>query len=155
VNVKWLLVVLTLCACPIPVPEIDGGTLPDGGPCPKELVLGTEIDGHDFQALVDGADLKINQGPQGGWHVWVSVRATAMASSGTLSYVLRSSTQQVLSAPLRIDLTMSPVDSITCGWERRTDALVFMNDGEPFRGTTGELELSYGTLTVKRSVRLF
>ena len=57
---KWLATVLVLCACPGP------------GPCPTELVLGTETDGRDFTALTDGADLKINRGPQGGWHVWVS-----------------------------------------------------------------------------------
>ena len=142
---KWSLVALVLCTCPGPAP----------GPCPTELVLGTETDGGDFLALTEGADLKINRGPQGGWHVWVSVQAATIPSSGTLTWVLRSDTQQVLSAPLRLSLPTSPVVPITCGWERRSDALVFMGNGEPFRGTNGELEVSFGTITVKRKVRLF
>ena len=140
---KWLATVLVLCACPGP------------GPCPTELVLGTETDGRDFTALTDGADLKINRGPQGGWHVWVSVQASTISSSGTLTYALRSDTQEVLSAPLRLTLPSSPVVPITCGWERRSDALVFMGNGEPWRGTNGELEVTFGTIIVKRKVRLF
>ena len=149
---------LSLFACPVPEPEGDAGTLPDGGPCPKALVLGTEADG-GFVALSDGAPLKINAGPQGGWHVWVSTEATALPRTGALSYVLRSSSM-VVSAPLRLELDNIVIEDITCGWSRRNDALVFNQMGEPFRGMSGELEVTFESpgsapTTVKRNVSLF
>jgi hypothetical protein len=152
------LIALSVCACPVPEPEGDAGTLPDGGPCPKALVLGTEVDG-GFVALTDGAPLKINAGPQGGWHVWVSTEATALSHSGSLSYVLRSSSM-VVSAPLRLELDNIVIEDITCGWSRRSDALVFNQMGEPFRGMSGELEVTFESpgsapTTVKRTVSLF
>ena len=149
---KWVLFTLVICACPVPEPEVDGGA------CSKQLVLGTESETQQFVSLVDGADLRINAGPQGGWHVWVSVKASATSRAGTLSYVLRSGAQ-VLSEPLRIDLSRAILDPIDCGWERRSDALVFMGSGEPWRGTTGELEMNFevagkAPVVVKRSVAL-
>jgi hypothetical protein len=142
----------------MPEPLFDAGTLPDGGPCLRELVLGTETDVREFRALVDGADLRIIAGPQGGWHVWVSVQASALPRSGVLTYVLRSG-NAVVAGPLRIDLQNAPIDSITCGWERRSDALTFQSSGEPFRGLGGQLEVtweSFGStpITLKRSVVL-
>lgn len=154
----WFIVALVVCGCPSPEPELDGGTWPDGGPCPRELVLGTESEAREFVALSDGAELEINAGPQGGWHVWVSVQARATRQSGTLSYVLRSGTQ-VLSAPLRIELGDAFLEPIACGWERRSDALTFENSGEPWRGQLGEVQMtleSFGTTpsVVKKNVVL-
>ena len=137
---RWFAVALVLCGCPTPEPEFDGGTWPDGGPCPTELVLGTESETRAFVVLSEGSDLKINQGPQGGWHVWVSVQARSTRQSGTLSYVLRGGSQ-VLSAPLRIELAQAQLEPIGCGWERRSDALTFSDSGEPWRGQVGEVEL--------------
>ncbi len=156
---KWFSVlVLVLCGCPVPEPEIDGGTLADGGACPKQFVLGTETQTQAFSALTDGSEVTIIRGFQGGNHVWVSVQANSMPKTGTLSYVLRSNSV-VVSAPLRIDLGEAILDPITCGWERRSDALTFESSGEPFRGATGEIELrweSFGAtpVVVKRSVQL-
>lgn len=157
-NRALLLLALGLLGCPVPEPELDAGTLPDGGPCVRALLLGTESETHEFRALVDGADLEINAGPQGGWHVWVSVQASAVPRYGALSYVLRAG-NEVVSAPLRIELSGAPLDTIACGWERRTDALVFQSSGEPYRGMTGQLEVSWESfgaspITVKRSVTL-
>lgn len=156
---KWFVVLtLVLCGCPVPEPETDAGTLPDGGPCPREFVLGTETDTQAFQALTDGAEVNIIRGFQGGHHVWVSTRVSAMPQTGTLSYTLRSSSA-VVSAPLRIDLSQAILDPITCGWERRSDPLTFESSGEAFRGMSGEVELrweSFGAtpVVVKRSVQL-
>jgi hypothetical protein len=152
--VKWTLVVLVLSGCPVPEPVEDAGTLPDGGACQKELVLGTETDLRQFVPISEGSDLKINAGPQGGWHVWVSVRASAWPRTGTLTYTLRSGGGAV-SSPLRIDLGEAFLDSITCGWERRSDALTFNVVGENFRGAAGEVEMTYEAFgaaptTVKR-----
>jgi hypothetical protein len=155
---KRLVVLVLLCGCPTPEPEIDAGTQPDGGACTKALVLGTETDARTFDALSDGSQLMIQRGPQGGWHVWVSVRASAMPQSGTLSYVLRSSSA-VVSAPLRLELANLVLNPITCGWERRNDALTFEDSGETFRGSSGELELRFESpgftpQVVKRAVQL-
>lgn len=154
-----VLAALWLCGCPVPEPEGDAGTLPDGGPCPRGLVLGTESAQSSFVALTDGAPLEIHRGPQGGWHVFVSTQATSLPRTGTLSYVLRSSSA-VVSAPLRLELADLVIEDISCGWERRNDALVFSQMGEPYRGAPGELEVTlerFGSapVTVKRSVSLF
>lgn len=148
---RWIFVALVVSGCPGPEPVEDAGTLPDGGPCPKELVLGTETELREFVTMTEGSDLKINAGPQGGWHVWVSVRATAWSRTGTLSYVLRSG-GMVVSAPLRIDLGEAFLDSITCGWERRSDALTFTGVGENFRGAGGEVEMTYEAFGVAPTV---
>ena len=161
---KWFpIVALVLFGCPVPEPELDGGTLPDGGACPSGAELGTELDGdggaRSYSELNDGAQLLINRGPQGGWHVWVSVRARSLSRTGTLSYTLRSNSV-VVSAPLRLELQNLVLDPITCGWERRSDALTFESNGEAYRGAQGELELrleKFGVtpVVVKRTVTLF
>lgn len=156
---KWLVVLtLVLCGCPVSEPVTDAGTLPDGGACLRQFVLGTETDMQAFRALTDGAELNIIRGFQGGHHVWVSVQASTMPQFGTLSYTLRSG-PAVVSAPLRIELSQAILDPVTCGWERRSDALTFEASGESFRGARGEVELrweSFGAtpVVVKRSVQL-
>ena len=156
---KWFVALtLVLCGCPVPEPTIDAGTLPDGGACPKQFVLGTETETQAFSALTDGSEMRIIAGFQGGHHVRVSVQAHSMPQTGTLSYTLRSGSA-VVSAPLRIDLSQAFLDPITCGWERRSDALTFESSGESFRGASGEVELrweSFGATPVvlKRSVQL-
>ncbi|MDP2273241.1 MAG: hypothetical protein Q8N23_13170 [Archangium sp.] len=156
---KWFAALwLLLCGCPVPDPETDAGTFPDGGPCPREFVLGTETDTQAFEALTEGAEVTIIRGFQGGHHVWISVRAFAKPQTGTLTYTLRSG-GAVVSAPLRIDLSQAFLDPIACGWERRSDPLTFESSGEPFRGMSGEVELrweSFGAtpVVVKRSVQL-
>ena len=51
------------------------------------------------------------------------------------------------------------IDSIPCGWERRSDALTFETYAEPFRGTAGEVEVRFETfgaapVVVRRRVSL-
>jgi hypothetical protein len=157
---KWFAVLaLLLCGCPVPEPEEDGGTRADGGACPTELVLGTEAVDGGFSPLPDGAPLKIHSGPQGGWHVFVSVNALTLPRTGTVSYVLRSGSS-VVSAPLQLELVNLVIEPIECGWERRSDALTFNTVAEPYRGATGELEVRLETfgaspVVVKRAVALF
>jgi hypothetical protein len=137
----------------VPEPE---DVLPDGGPCPQELIVATELQNR-FVAISDGFPVEIEAGPQGGWHVWVSARTTGLPRRGTLSWVLRSGST-VLSEPLSLHLDDS-VDRIACGWEHRKAALTFAVIGEPWRGKSAELEARWeefgGTpLIVKRGVTL-
>ncbi len=140
---------LLLAGCPGPNPAFDAGTLPDGGPCPLELDLGTELlprDGgyqREFSSLRDGGALEIIFGPQGGRHVWVSARASGLPRTGTLTWVLRSNGAQY--GPLRLVLTRNEPGyyPITCGWDHRNNALVLPDTGAPSGGEAAELEATW------------
>lgn len=140
-----LLVVLALCGCPVPEESFDAGTLPDGGACPVELVIGTEdleASPRAFRPLTDGGTLEIIAGPQGGWHVWVSVRSTGRAPTGVLRWALRGD-GATLTRGATQDLAQLGVERISCGWEQRMTGLPFDASGEPWRGRTAVLEASW------------
>lgn len=145
-----LSVLLLLSGCPGPGPNFDAGTLPDGGACPLSLELGTEVlpsDGgfqREFSSLADGGSAEIIFGPQGGRHVWVSVRASGLPRTGTLTWVLRSGGVQ-LGTPLELVLTRtaSGYEAIPCGWERRSDAYVLSDTAGVTTGVTAELDATW------------
>ena len=65
------------CGAPRPRPTVDAGQLEDGGLAPL-LEVGTGTTG--FVPLVDGQDLDIIAGPQGGFHLWTALRASKALS---------------------------------------------------------------------------
>lgn len=144
-----LALALLLGGCPGPSPAFDAGTLPDGGPCPLELDLGTEVlplDGgyqREFSSLRDGGALEIIFGPQGGRHVWVSARAFGLPRSGTLTWVLRTDVAQY--GPLQRVLTRDEPGyyPVTCGWAHRNNQLVLPDTGAPSGGAPAELEATW------------
>ena len=77
------------CAPPAPGPVVTSTCTADAGPADGEPTasLGRQVDG-PFQPLVDGDVLPIVHGPQGGQHVYVSVRSFAK-TSGTWLYTFR------------------------------------------------------------------
>ena len=53
------------------------------GPESGEFEVGTGT--WRFESVVDGQPVDLVRGAQGGWHVWVSVRATDVANGDTLT----------------------------------------------------------------------
>jgi len=110
-----VLCVLALSACP--------------GPCPKTLTLGTGAS--KFDPVVDGQDLTIQFGGQGGRHVWGAARATGVPNSGTLSFRVSDGTDTTLaSRQLELGLFTS-TQGIECGWELAGQTVVFNGFNDP------------------------
>jgi hypothetical protein len=94
------------CAPPAPSPQVTSTCAADAGPTDglPTASLGRQVDG-PFQPLVDGDVMPVVHGPQGGQHVYVSVRLFT-GTSGTWVYTFQalnesgfavgSSTQTVL-----------------------------------------------------------
>jgi hypothetical protein len=73
-------------------------TAVDAGPvAAPELQLGTGKD--SFEPLAEGQTVELIHGPQGGWHIWGSLRARGLASPLTVVYaVALADTGEVLSS---------------------------------------------------------
>jgi hypothetical protein len=122
-----VLVLVAGCAAP-PSPE------PDGGACPLALVVGTTDDAFAFQSLRDGDELKMHLGPQGGYHVYASVRATGLSRQGTLSIEVDGAAGR-LTGVRTLDLSTVRLEDVDCGWQRSGDAVIFdALDVSPYRG---------------------
>lgn len=76
-------------------------------PGPPELVLGTGQT--DYAPLVDGQTLQLEQGPQGGHHVWMAIRMKNLRQSG--------STTTVTSTPVDGPMVLGPL-SVVFSFER-------------------------------------
>lgn len=82
------------CTSPAPTPQVTSTCTAEPGPSdglPKAS-LGRQVDG-PFQPLVDGDVMPIIHGPQGGQHVYVSVRLFTKAS-GTWVYTFQALNDQ-------------------------------------------------------------
>lgn len=122
-----ILMLVAGCAAP-PNPE------PDGGACPVELVVGTTDDAFAFRSLRDGDELQMHLGPQGGYHVYASVRATGLARQGTVSIEVDGASGR-LTGVRTLDLSTVRLDEVDCGWQRAGDAVIFEAlDVAPYRG---------------------
>lgn len=125
----------------------------DAGSC-SPFVLGTVDDAGEFVPLVEGQDLTIFMGAQGGFHVFVGAQVMG-EKAGTLEWTLRSSTGAVL-ATRPLDVPNLRLDDTSCGWMRRKDQLVFdRNEDVPgARGKAASVSGKLGSLEQTVSVTL-
>ncbi len=91
----WIagLVALVLASCTPAVRSDDAGLAVDGAldaPSGPSLELGTGLEA--FVPIPDeGAELELVHGPQGGWHVHLSLRARGIAPTGLIYEITRLS----------------------------------------------------------------
>lgn len=69
-----LLLTVVVTACAAPLDEADGGQIVDGAQAVLELGTGSRT----FAPLADGDEVPIIHGPQGGWHLWGSLRVQGL-----------------------------------------------------------------------------
>ncbi|MFZ5440175.1 MAG: hypothetical protein ACOZQL_09215 [Myxococcota bacterium] len=140
---RLVFLALSLAACtPAPAPA------PTDAGCPVDLTMGADTADGGFAPIVDGQDLQIVMGPQGGFHVFVGVQAHGVPRTGVLEWSLTTTG----GAPIgrrTLDLSSAFLDELDCGWERRQDALVFIDPAtvDQHRGQPAQLELKLGALT--------
>jgi hypothetical protein len=93
------------------------------GPARVELGAGTTR----FEPLVEGGPIELVFGPQGGWHVDLTVRAVNLAPDGiTLRYEVRDDTRAVpWNFPVSASLNARRVVLDGEGWVRVGDRAVF------------------------------
>ncbi|MCA9539568.1 MAG: hypothetical protein KC620_11810 [Myxococcales bacterium] len=73
-------------------------TAPDGGPCPGEawIELGTGNDPLAYSPLVDGQDVWIAYGLQGGYHIWGGFRGDGFDPDGVrMQFALHAGDQVI------------------------------------------------------------
>jgi len=119
---------LTLCAalgCPAAptTPEVTNTCTAEPGPADGQPTasLGRQVDG-PFQPLVDGDVLPIVHGPQGGQHVYVSVRSFTR-TSGTWVYTFRVEDAQ----GTEVGSSTQAVNACGPGWTTSTYVRVFLD----------------------------
>lgn len=145
-----LLLALLGCGCgaaPVPPGPVDAG-------CGEaRLEMGTDVPDGGFAPISDGQDLTVVMGPQGGFHLFVSVQAHGLPRTGTLAWTLRSASGDLLGMR-SLDLEYAFLSDLECGWERRQDALVFIDPStvDQQRGRPAQLELRLGELTRSATV---
>lgn len=147
---RLALLALVLCGCgvaPMPPGPVDAGC---GG---ARLEMGSDAPDGGFVAISNGQDLSIVMGPQGGFHLFVSVQAFGLPRTGTLAWTLRSSGGELLGTR-SLDLEYAFLTDLECGWERRQDALVFIDPTtvDQQRGRPAQLALELGELTRSATV---
>jgi hypothetical protein len=102
-------------------------------PGPPEVILGTGQT--DYSPLNDGQTLQMEQGPQGGHHIWMAVRMRNLRQSGsttTVSGVVSDGPSPV--APLAVVFTFDPDEGAYCkvyGLRFQLDASGLAADGSP------------------------
>ncbi len=89
-------------------------------PIEAELELGTGT--ARFVALEDGDEVAMVHGAQGGWHLWISARATGMSSgTGSLEIAHGPADGSTELQATRAGVTFDPPDAegrrITLGWQ--------------------------------------
>jgi hypothetical protein len=95
-------------------------TAADREPVEAELELGTGT--ARFVALADGDEVAMVHGAQGGWHLWVSARATGMSSGvGSLEIAHGPADGSSELVATRAGVTFDPPDAegrrLTLGWQ--------------------------------------
>lgn len=93
----------------------------DAGP-PGEASLEVGTGTARFAPVLDGEEVPLVRGAQGGWHLWVSVRATGL-DTGVGSLEIEHGPADGSSAPevSRVGVTFDPPDAqgrrVTLGWQ--------------------------------------
>jgi hypothetical protein len=93
------------------------------------VVLGRDS-GAGFIPLQPGADLKLNYGPQGGQHVYVSIKLFA---PGAAPWEIAFDFVEDVSAS-SMGSSLAVVDSCAGGWTAATNRTVFMNSSDALSG---------------------
>ncbi|MDP1922991.1 MAG: hypothetical protein Q8L14_42500 [Myxococcales bacterium] len=130
---------LVLHACSAPAPST-----PDSGSCVEAFTPGTtDTPDAGFVAFVEGQDIGVYAGPQGGFHVFVGVETSGLPRMGTLNWRLHS-TAGVELAARTLDVSALLLDDVPCGWARRRDVLIFTRTEEvpQYRDMPAQLALT-------------
>lgn len=90
------------------------------GPAEAALELGTGTS--RFEPLVDGQEIAMVHGAQGGWHLWISARATGLdARIGSLEITQGPADGSAEPQTTRVGVTFDPPDAegrrVTLGWQ--------------------------------------
>ena len=131
------LLLLHACGAPMPAP-------PDAGGCVETFTPGsTDTPDAGFVAFVEGQDVEVHAGPQGGFHVFVGVETSGLPRMGTLNWRLHS-TAGIELAARTLDVSTLLLDDVPCGWARRRDVLIFTRTEEvdTYRGVPAQLGLT-------------
>lgn len=130
---------LLLHACGAPMPAT-----PDAGGCVAAFTPGsTDTPDAGFVAFVEGQDIEVHAGPQGGFHVFVGVETSGLPRMGTLNWRLHS-TAGIELAARTLDVSALLLDDVPCGWARRRDVLIFTRTEEvdTYRGVPAQLGMT-------------
>lgn len=98
------------------------GCAASGASAPGEASLEVGTGTARFVPVTDGQEVPLVRGAQGGWHLWVSARATGL-DSGTASLVIEHGPADGSAAPeiSRVGVTFDPADAqgrrATLGWQ--------------------------------------
>lgn len=117
---------------------------PDAGTCVERFTPGsTDTPDAGFVAFVEGQDLGVHAGPQGGFHVFVGVETSGLPRLGTLNWRLHSAAGIELAART-LDVSALLLDDVPCGWARRRDVLIFTRTEEvpQYRDVPAQLGLT-------------
>ena len=91
----------------------------DRVPTEAELELGTGT--ARFVPLADGDEVAMVRGAQGGWHLWISARATGMGAMGSLEIAHGPADGSTPPEVTRAGVTFDPADAegrrTTLGWQ--------------------------------------
>lgn len=122
-------------------------------PGPAEVILGTGQT--DYAPLTDGQELQLEQGPQGGHHIWMAVRMKNLRQSGSTTTVTSTVVDgpQVL-APLAVVFTFDRDEGNYCkvsGLRYQVDVSGLAADGSSIPAPDYKLFLGK-TLTVTAEV---
>jgi hypothetical protein len=92
-------------------------------PGPASVALGTGW--ASFEPLADGQDLELVYGPQGGWHIDLSLRTTGLDADATA--ITYSAVHEGVSMgfPAELPLADALVLHTDTGWDRLGDRVVF------------------------------
>jgi hypothetical protein len=144
---------LVACACvgcgpddpPAPDPDQSTACLPEE---PPPSGRPTAILGHDngsgFLPFQPDACLRLNYGPQGGQHVYVSTKLfSPSAATWTLAFDFIADSSGMSSGG-----TTTSVDSCAAGWTESKNVAVFMNGSESLSGSM-KLNATAGALTAE------
>ena len=138
-SARLVLLLLLLHACGAPTPA-----QPDAGSCLEAFTPGsTDTPDAGFVAFVEGQDIEVHAGPQGGFHVFVGVETSGLPRVGTLNWRLHS-TAGVELAARTLDVSALLLDDVACGWARRRDVLIFTRTEEvpQYRDVPAQLGLT-------------
>ncbi len=79
--------------------SLGGGCVPEEPPPSSDFEVELGSGSWRFEALQDGQDVELVRGAQGGWHVWVSVRARGMPEPGIAQLLIESEVEDLEGVP--------------------------------------------------------